>query len=235
MNDKSKNFVDKFQILEKALIEISDSKDATQFHDILTNAERKNVFIKNHRGLLEDLYALRNVFVHRNRSKYIAEINEMANEKIDEMIQSLKEPPTVISLFETDVYQAYYGDFISEIADKMQEKKYTHIPVWTDNKFIGVFSYTSFFDWIVLAQRESPEEITFTKKFMRDINAKYLNSPIVNYQFIKESMSIYEIPIIFEKAVSSRKRLDCLLITNQGKKHEKITGIITSWDLPLIN
>lgn len=133
-----------------------------------------------------------------------------------------------------NVYQAKVDDSIPKVMETMRKKTYTHVPVWDGNEFIGVFSYTSFFEWFAERQSKENQEITFSKKFMGDIDRKYLNPLGVNYQFIKESTNLYEVSPIFEKAVLKQERLDCLLITPDGKRGEQLSGIITSWDLGAI-
>jgi hypothetical protein len=233
-DEKTTIFVRKFQLLENFLKKTTNSSDKTDFHTALKKASERNICINKNYHLIEDLYALRNVFSHRDRGKYIAKVNDFAIKKLDSLTKLLKNPPTVISKFKVDVFQAKTTDEISFIMQSMSKNTYTHVPVWNGDEFIGVFSYTSLFEWLAEMQKKEIEEVTFTKKFMRDINRKYLNSPCVNFEFIKENLSIYEIPPKFEEATRKRKRLDCLLITKDGIKGEQITGIITSWDLGAI-
>ena len=232
-------FLRKFQILEKLIKNHPGARDETSFRDALLLASKTNEFIKENFSLIEDLNSLRNVFSHRNRERYIAKINRFAMDSLENIIKELKNPPTVLSNFGKEVYQADYSMIIESVMKVMRKKVFTHIPVWKTKSFdkfedfVGVFSYTSFFEW--LADRQEKESTpTFTKKFMSDINKKYLNSPAVNFMFASEDTSIYEIPPIWDKYTKQIKRLDCILITKNGKRNEQITGIITSWDLGAI-
>lgn len=234
MDNFTNEFVDKFQTFENLLKAVTESNDRTRFIDALKKASDLNVYINENFSLIEDLYALRNVFSHRERGKYIATIDEFVLKELDKLINVLKNPPTVISKFRTIVYQANTHDFIITIMNEMRNKTYTHVPVWNKDQFLGVFSYTSFFEWLAERQSKENTEVTFSKKFMDDIDIKYLNPQCVNFEFIPESANLYEIPPMFAKATLQQKRLDCLLITANGKKGEKITGIITPWDIGLI-
>ena len=232
-------FLSKFQSLEKLIKSHPGASDTAYFRHALLLASRTNDYIKEKYSLIEDLYSLRNVFSHRNRGRYIAKINKIALDSLEKIIDELQNPPTVISKFGVGVFQAKKQDLIDRVMEVMHVKTYTHIPVWEsgiDNEyrnFIGVFSYTSFFEW--LAERQKKESTpTFTKRFFDDIDRKYLNSPVVNFEFVRENLSVYEIPPIWDKYMAQRKRLDCLLITKNGKRGEQITGIITSWDLGAI-
>lgn len=223
-------FLAQFQKLENIIKSQRGVSDKMSFPDALSISCRNNNFVERNRPLIEDLNALRNVFYHRERKKYIAKINEFAIDSLDKLLRKLNNPPTVMSKFGVEVFQARVGDIIHTIMEKMEKEVYTHVPVWCEEEMIGVFSYTSFFSWLTEKQKyeSSPK---FSKKLMRDINKKYLNSPVVNYKFVPEDSSAYEIPPIFEQHTKQGKRLDCLLITENGKKNERITGIVTPWDL----
>lgn len=231
MDKQTTEFIEKFQCFENLLKKSTNSDDNTRFSQVLKRASERNSYINKNFYLIEDLYALRNVFSHRERGKYIAKINSFILKEVEKLIKILQNPPTVISKFKVDVYQANTFNDIPTVMKIMREKTYTHVPVWRDNDFIGVFSYTSFFEWLAERQGKENQEITFTKKIMGDIDRRYLNPPSVNYIIIKESTDLYEVSPMFEIATSKNKRLDCLLITPNGVKGEKLTGIITPWDL----
>lgn len=231
MEKQIKDFIDKFQKLEKLLKQMTNSRDETNFREALRSAAQQNSFVAKNVFLLEDLYALRNVFVHRERGKYVATIQQFVIGELETVIENVEKPPPIRAKFTVSVFQTKGDDSIFHIMNTMIEKTFTHVPVWVSGRFIGVFSYTSFFHWLADQQQKTSHEVTFTKKFFDDINLKYLNSPIVNYSFVAESLSLFEVKPIFEKALGQKKRLDCLLITPSGKKGEQITGIITAWDL----
>jgi len=229
---KEQQFLDSFQQFEKILKESTNSSDQTNFRDALNKIVEKNIYVSKNRGLIEDLYALRNVFAHRERGKYVASISKVAIAQLNKITKAIQNPPKIKDKFGVKVFQAKVEDSILTVMQEMHEHTYTHIPVWEIDKIIGVFSYTSFFHWLLEAQiNQGSEKVTFNKKFIGDISRKYLNAPAVNFQFIEENCSTYEIPAIFEAHTKNNNRLDCLLITKNGKKHEKITGIITAWDL----
>lgn len=234
MGDQIEVFIEKFQQLEKLLKQASGSSDEERLPSVLKKVADHNAYVSKNYSLILDLNSLRNVFAHQGRGKYIANINDFVLKKLLKLIKALENPPSVTSKFNQNVYQAKTTDFIASVMNMMREKVYTHVPVWENQEFVGVFSYTSFFEWLAERQNEGIKSISFTKRFMDDINKKYLNPPNVNFQFIGELKNLYEIPSIFEEATKKQERLDCLFITKNGKKGEKIKGIITSWDLGTI-
>jgi hypothetical protein len=243
MSNLNGEFLAKFQELEKIIKESSSKPDNAPFRDALYMASLNNDYLQQHKGLVEDLYALRNVFAHRQRGKYVASINKFAINELSKLIDNLKNPPTAISKFKTKVFQAELNDLYFDISDAMATFTYTHVPVWRTKRgnryggFVGVLSYTTVFEWFVNHYINYPngDFSQFDEPgIIGEINKKYLNSPVVNYKFVEEKKNIYEIPPLWDKHTKQRKRLDCLLITKNGKKGEQITGIITSWDLGAI-
>ena len=232
--DINKRFNEKWQEFEKIIIEKANSPDATYFKGAFNYLSKTNTYIKNNSQQIEDLGALRNVFSHRNRANYIANIEERAVKEIETLIKSIKNPPTVKDYFGCEVFTASTTDLIEDVMDIMTKNTYTHVPIYDNKIFVGVFSYTSFFGWLQNEKNKGNHEPKFIKKTMQDISKQFLNSPVVNFQFIYQETDSYEIPLIFEEKARKKpcpERLDCILITENGKKDTKIVGIITSWDL----
>lgn len=220
-----------FQEFESIVKRRAEVRDETKFKDALRKLSNNNSYVKDQYQRIEDIYALRNVFAHKNRGDYIADVKEIALKEIQDLLERVKNPPTAGQKFGCDVFSANDEDFIVSIMDTMEEKSYTHVPLYVDNDFAGVFSYTSFFSWLHHVYKQSQENPHFTKKFMSDISRKYLNSPSVNYIFIESSRDIYTVPSIFDDRTKRKQRLDCIFITENGEKNEPLQGIITSWDL----
>lgn len=52
-----------------------------------------------------------------------------------------------------------------------------------------------------------------------------------NYKFISRFMTIYEAEEIFKQGVERGRRFEALLITEHGKPHQKLLGIVTPIDI----
>ena len=53
----------------------------------------------------------------------------------------------------------------------------------------------------------------------------------VNYQFISRYITIYEAEEIFKQGVERDRRFESPLITEHGRPHQKLIGIITPIDI----
>lgn len=223
-------FISKWQHVEKLIKERALGNDTTRFNKELDIVASTDSLVAKKRGLIEDLYSLRNVYSHRDRSRYIATIEKQVLVEMDKILELLKNPPTVVDLFGCSVYTGNLDKNIRTVMDKMTENEFTHVPIYKDNELIGIFSYNSFFEWVHDVLNKKLDS-SFEKKLIRDINPKYLNSPVIRYEVLKSADSAGKVLSIFKKNTSASKRLDCILITKDGSKNSKPIGIITPWDL----
>lgn len=236
--DITTEFVNRFQHFEKLVKELSKSSDRTHFTDAVRNLETKYPYLREQYQLIEDLYALRNVFSHRQRSKYITNVTALALSKLDSIINRLENPillkdsKTIIK----DVYEGTTESVIKEIMQDMIKNNYTHVPIWDKsvNKYIGVFSHTSLFMWLSDEVNKQAGDPIFINTLIKDINRKYMNKPNVNYKFMAETVPQDLVLQEFTNALKRKQRLDCVFINKDTSLTSKITGIVTPWDLPAI-
>jgi len=231
---KNEQFLKEYKRFETRVKKIANStEDSDRFMSIVRDASKICPILEYERDIIGDLVALRHVIVHKDRDKYLAEINDIAFEKLEKIIRYLEKPPSVKDYFACDVYTVKDSEITDIVIKKMCETGYTHVPVYSKNKFIGVFSETSIFEW--LGDNICDGNANFKKRSISIFNMKYLNQPEQNFcDFIGEKTSIFDVQKRFENAISKKQRIGALFITKTGKKDEKISGIVTSWDLPNI-
>lgn len=228
-----KDFLTEYKKLETLLKRISNTtSDFAKFSDIINNAKSQNAVVVYKESVIWDLYGLRNVFSHGDRSSYVAEVTEFAFKELENIINLLKNPPTAYDVFKRDVYCAKSSDITDEVINKMKENIYTHVPIYEDGVLIGVFSETSLFDW--LADNIDKGNAKFNKQRMSIFNKKYLNCKSNFCGYIKKDTNVFDIQKRFEDAILKKNRLGALFITDNGEKNKEIVGIITAWDLPEI-
>jgi predicted transcriptional regulator len=234
MDNKIK-FLEEFKKLEKRIKDIANKGDEAHFSDILNIVENKNYVVKSKRQIIQNLYALRNIIAHGDRDKYLAEINNLAFEEIDKILELLNNPPTAKRVFKTVVFTANITDRTEDVIKEMNKKIYTHIPVYDNKKYVGTFSENTLLSWLV-DNINQKGEADFRKSRLIDINKKYLNSPNDKIEFISQDTNIFDIKQIFEKTIKDKKRLGALYITSSGNRDSfPPIGIVTAYDLPRID
>jgi len=233
MSDITSKYLEYFKKLETKLRKIAGSaSDTSSFRDILRLAKQRNPLIQFKADLIEDLYGLRNVFAHKDRDKYIAEVNQLAFNSIDEILKLIESPPQVGNIFKKKVYSVDTNNITEIVLREMQKNLYTHVPVYDNGKFIGVLTETTVLEWLVENIKEGQAQ--FYKQTISRINRKYLNSPNNLYRFVPPNLNIFETFKMFEETIEQNKRLGVIFITENGGKNGKLIGIITAWDLPKI-
>lgn len=205
--------------------------DSEGINSLINGMKQKNrVLVEENDEIIRNLWALRNIFSHKDRGEYIANVNSRAFTELERLIGFLENPPKVIDEFKTNVYVCSLDDSTEKVIGKMKEKLYTHIPVYGEgNEFIGVFSEASIFLW--LSENILKGNANFNKRKMSMFNKKYFHCENDKYDFIPEDTNMFEVQQRFEDHIKDGKRLGVLLITKNGKQNEKITGAITAWDL----
>lgn len=233
MQSITQQYLDAFKRLEGILRKMTNiGNDRVPFREVLKEAEKKNPMFQLKNSLIWDLYALRNVFAHKDRERYIAEVNQLAFESLNELIALLENPPKVGDIFKKEVYSATTDDITEVILRKMKENLYTHVPIYEKGKFIGMLTEVTIFDWLV----DSIElgKADFYKQTVGNINRKYLNSQDNLYEFISANSNVFTIHQKFDEVIRKGKRMGAFFITKTGGKNEKLLGIITAWDIPRI-
>ncbi len=233
MENKTK-FLEEFKKLEAKLKKIANKGDEAHFSDILNIVENKNYVVKTKRQTIQSLYSLRNVVAHGDRDKYLAEINNLAFEEMDKILELLNNPPKAKEIFKTEIFTAKVDDNTEDIVKTMNEKIYTHVPVYDNEKYVGTFSESTLLAW--LADNIVYGQADFRKSHLSDVNKKYLNLHNDKVDFIAGDTNIFDIKQKFEDAINNKKRLGALYITPDGSKnHFPPIGIVTAYDLTKID
>jgi predicted transcriptional regulator len=233
-------YITEFKKLEAKLKKIAKLKDTSKFNDLLDRAATLHPFINEDKHLIQDLYGLRNVFVHSDRDKYIAEVNDLAFISLARILELLENPPKAISftkniLKQKEVYWVQNNQELNVVVNEMAEKIYTHIPVYDGDLCVGVFTETSLLLWLK-NNVDSDGIAQFKKRFMSDVDINYMNPDTSTNRsiFIKSDSSIFDVWQKFNLAIKKGDRLGAIILTKDGKRTSEPEGIITSWDLPRI-
>ncbi len=232
--ENNTKFLEEFKKLETVLRKIANKGDRTSFRDILDIVENKNYVIQHKRQIIQNLYALRNIFSHIDRDKYIANVNDIAFNEIKIILKLLNTPPKAGDVFKKSVFTAQFNDRTEDVIKEMNKNIYTHVPIYNNKEYLGTFSENTIFAW--LADHIIQGQADFRKLELRNVDKKYLDLKNDTVEFISEKTNIFEIKQKFEEAIKKNQRLGALFITHTGgKNHFPPIGIVTAYDLPKID
>ena len=216
----------KFEDLVRIKYKVKDEEGA--FY-ILSNQKEYKKFEKD----INLIRKIRNLLSHgecKVEGKTAIEINENIIEKLKEIISLLENPPLVASRYITEMFVVDLEEKLENLIKAMNEKKISHVPVLDkDKKLVGVFSENTIF-----SKLSEDEIIEIGKEYKVKDYEKYIkleNHSSEYFDFIKRNEELASAQNLFNKSIKKDKKLVMLFVTENGKKTEKILGIITLWDL----
>jgi len=225
VNNKTK-FEDLYVELEN--LTVKDANDEKMYKKLKELYDKRiNPYYSNYE-FINFCRKCRNEIFHESMGRdYMIFTDECIN-KLESIVDEIKNPPTVYSKSVKNVVSADITDNVKDIMNIMNIKDFTHIPIYEDNKLIGVFSEEAIFKYLynnVIV--EIDEKYTFND--IRDcINLEYSKE---NIKFISRDTSYNKVVYEFIRDYRQGKKLNCILITQNGKFGEKVIGILTTWDI----
>ena len=221
-----RDLCNKFEDLVRIKYKVKDEEGA--FY-ILSNQKEYKKFEKD----INLIRKIRNLLSHgecKVEGKVAIEINENIIEKLKEIISLLENPPLVASRYITEMFVVDLEEKLENLIKTMNEKKISHVPVLDkDKKLVGVFSENTIF-----SKLSEDEIIEIGKEYKVKDYEKYIkleNHSSEYFDFIKRNEELASAQNLFNKSIKKDKKLVMLFVTENGKKTEKILGIITPWDL----
>lgn len=225
----SERFLFAYNRIEKSMEKMSRLTEYTPFYRLIDKTKKGNAVIRKFEEELRAYANLRNAIVHnRTGVEYaIAEPHDDIVELIEYIDRKLAEPVTVGEMFARKVHTLKSTDSLAQGLELIRKQRFNQIPIYRNQEFVGLVTATGITYW--LAEKYT-KGFDF-KEMPTLLEVYYHEKKKSTYRFINKSISVYEAEEFFKKAVSHGKRLEALLITENGVTGEKLLGIITPADL----
>lgn len=228
----SDRFLDSFSSIERCLRKITKKGKGVRFYALVDAACKFNHAVGRFRDDLKEYADLRNAIVHeRTDGHVIAEPNDQAVEKIKHIASLLLNPPKVIPLFQTEVYTLSVSDPIAKAAKGIFDQSFSQIPIYYGHRFAGLLTTNTVARWLGACVKDdlfslAETLITHVLSFTEDQN---------NFSFLSSHATLFDALARFQDWERIGKRLEAILITQNGKPTEPLIGIVTIWDLPKLH
>lgn len=224
----SERFLTAFNRIEKKLRAIINNGKTIGFSKMVRMLKNADAIVGRYSDDLLEYAELRNAIVHNKTTvaHAIAEPHDSVVEQIELIEKELLEPRKVSPKFIKRVISFQQSEPISHLLATIHAKKVTKFPIYDQGKFIGMISQRALTFWLAGNMFES-EKFPIDAK-IGDILKFETNG---NYMFISEDTTVLKAIEIFKKQVGEGNRLEALLITKNGKRTEKLIGIITNLDI----
>lgn len=221
----SDRFITSYNRLDQLMKNLIGTKEHMAFFRLIDFAKKKNAIIRKYEADLREYGDLRNAIVHHRTSiEYaIAEPHDDVVLKMEEIEAALEKPVTVAQMFQTNVTTFQGTDSLSYALKVIKDKKYNQFPVYSGKQFQGLITPVGITMW--MASMVDSDSFSRKRTTLAEILTHESNRE--NHQFIQADVSVYEALEIFKAAITRGRRMEALLITEDGKPNEKLIGIVT--------
>ena len=121
------------------------------------------------------------------------------------------------------------ADYAVDAMHRMREKAYTHAPVMSKRKLLGVFSDRVVSDYICEHRGVTLTAETTVAQFQ---NFYRLDAPGNHvYAFVPADTPLAVAEDIFQENYRRRQLISVVYITQNGRTNESILGMLTPWDV----
>ena len=225
----SDRFIVSYNRLDQLMKDLIGTNEHMAFFRLIDFAKKKNAIIRRYEADLREYGDLRNAIIHHRTSLEfaIAEPHDEVVTKMEEIEGALAKPITVAQMFRTNVTIFQETDSLSYALKVIKDKKYNQFPVYKGKTFKGLITPVGITMW--MASKVDSESYSRKRTMLSEILAHESNRD--NHRFIQANASVFEAVEIFKSSVVNGRRLEALLITEDGKASDKLIGIVTPMSL----
>jgi len=225
MNEQAEKFLKDFTMLESWLRQQTSSDNYVTFTNLVDIGSGMNNVIRAHRDYLKSLGNLRNAIVH-GRSFPITILATPELSVIKEfgiICDEIYQPKTVYEIAAKQIVPLSLEKHLHEALIAMRTHDYSQVIVQLTNGDYGIITREGITKWIEANLAEdivSLQDVTLEDVFAHeDVNA---------WDYISRKKSVYDAATIFGQ---TDRRIQALLVSENGRKNDKPLGVITFWDI----
>ena len=228
MESNANKFLNIFNAVERHLQIHFNRGNFGPFRFLLKRAVAKDAIFRSYQDKLYTFGDLRNVLVHNDRfeGRTIAEpLDEIIEEF--ERIWQLIQHPRKVDIFERKIYYCFLDDKLDKALHLLRKYKITQIPVLSGGELVDVLNGNHITSWLANQEAPLPKETSISTVLA---HAEYRR----NFDLISRNSSVYEAAELYRNSyrIEPKNRYyDALIITQNGKPKEKMTGIIVLKDI----
>jgi predicted transcriptional regulator len=230
MERNSTQFLEAFVAIEEYLEQLNRGQRGMAFSQLIDVLRQQHSTVRLYAEDLKTFARLRNVIVHeRGGGKILAEPNDWAVAQICRIRDILLKPPTVALFSQRKVKSVMSTDTIAHATRIMSERHYSQLPVFDEQRYIGLLTTRNVTYWLGLQHVDS---VPLAKVQVADVLASA--EPGDSAIFIANDTLLTEALELFDYHERRQRYVDALLITTDGTPQSPLLGIIAVGDIPRI-
>lgn len=226
--ERSERFEVAFNQIHAQLKRLVKGTRSDAFAELLHHAGLRHSLVKKFQDDLRQFARLRNALVHEKTKQnyYIAEPHAEIVSKIEEIAQFLHSPPKVTTIASKSVVTFEVEDRLEEVLREIVRYPFSQFPVYEGERFAFLLTKGGITSW--MASQINQSVISLEDVILEELKSYHSKH---NVAFIHEEADIFRLEDVFEEQVQKGRKLEAVIVTEQGTKREKPRAIITPWDL----
>jgi predicted transcriptional regulator len=217
-----------FNELTIALCNALKKKKKTPFKKLMveyTNSRPRRFRV--HVDFLWEVARIRNVIAHETTAprQFPLLPAPMMIEKLQEVVSRLKNPIIVEQRFLKEVSRVSSTTSLIEVLVKMRQKKYSQLPVYDDEKYVGLLTENGISRWLSKQIKTKAGLVDLKGIPVTDVLAQEERRPTC--LFVDKAKQVIDIVNLF----GDNRELETVIITKDGNENEEPLGIVTRWDI----
>jgi predicted transcriptional regulator len=176
---------------------------------------------------LKTLADLRNVLVHEKTKPrhYLAIPTPLVVAQIEQIRDRILHPELVIPKFQKEVEIVSQDDSLATVLKRISQKDYSQFPVYDGATFKGLLTENGITRWLAHYVSDELAMVDLDEVPVKHVLKQEEKRP--NSIFISRNMEVDKVKALF----AEHELLEAVVITQNGKRSEKLLGIATRWDV----
>jgi predicted transcriptional regulator len=229
MDDNSSKFLETFNVVEDWLRRQMNAPPGEDFHEVVNRVAEKHIGVKRHAYLLKKLGRLRNLVVHEySRDKAMAVPTPYTVERITAIRDELLSPPLLYSVCTRPVVACGSSDPVGKAAKAMRDGSYSQLPIYDGSAFVGLLTAETVARWVA-GNLADGQELMEEEKVVDVL--RHQEDP-ENHAFLGRTSTVLDGLAAFDAFLHRGKRLEAVLLTENGLPTEQPLGIVTVHNIP---
>ena len=229
MDNLSVRFLSAFNDIDNHLRRICNFAESIWFQEVVDRAAEKITNVRPLKDELKGYGRLRNAIVHNYKDEEtIATPHEKVVKRIETVRDYLRKPPTIGRLFTSPVATCGLDTPVVGAAKAMLKDKFSQLPVYRGDEFQALLTTNTIARWLAAC-------FDLEHGVVDDICVEVVLGHAEegdNYIFLKPSHTVADAIEQFASTERVGRRLDAILITQDGTRNRRPFGIITPTDIP---
>jgi CBS domain-containing protein len=229
MDNLSSRFLSAYNDIDSHLRLICNLEDGMWFPEVVDRAADKIANVRSLKNELKDYGRLRNAIVHNYRDEEtIATPHERVVKRIETVRDYLRKPPIIGQLFKTTVAICDLDTAVLKAAKVMLRDGFSQLPVYRGDEFQALLTTNTIARWLAACFERDQGVVD---DMCVEVVLGYAEEGD-NYVFLKPGHTVADAIEQFASTERVGRRLDAILITQDGTKNRRPSGIITPADIP---